>query len=157
MKPQVQRYGHDDPEHWGDCYRTAVASLLDLDRDSVPHFYDFPDYAKRRHDLKVPPQEELRAADDRRTEWLRRRGYEIVTVALNAVSPEQAMEGFSKHNPGITFILCGRSKNDTSHSVLVQDGEIVWEPSPVKSGIIGPEVSTESYWAEFFVKGQVVR
>lgn len=41
MTPVKQRYKHD-PENgvWGDCHRAAVASVLDLALDDVPHFAD---------------------------------------------------------------------------------------------------------------------
>ncbi len=40
MTPLTQRYLHNPPETYGDCYRACIASLLDLGLDDVPHFYD---------------------------------------------------------------------------------------------------------------------
>ena len=40
MRKVYQRI--DDPRH-GDCYKCAIASLLDLDYDDVPHFIEFGD------------------------------------------------------------------------------------------------------------------
>lgn len=40
MKKIYQRI--DDPKH-GDCYKCAIASILDLEYDEVPHFIEFGD------------------------------------------------------------------------------------------------------------------
>jgi len=40
MKKVYQRI--NDPRH-GDCYKCAIASILDLDYDEVPHFIEFGD------------------------------------------------------------------------------------------------------------------
>ena len=40
MKKVYQRI--DDPRH-GDCYKCAIASILDLDYEDVPHFIEFGD------------------------------------------------------------------------------------------------------------------
>jgi len=40
-KPQHQRFmAQAAPEHRGDCWRTAIAILLGLDRDDVPNFIE---------------------------------------------------------------------------------------------------------------------
>ena len=39
MRPQQQKFKHDPANgSYGDCFRTALACILDLDRDEVPHF-----------------------------------------------------------------------------------------------------------------------
>jgi len=39
MRPQKQKFAHKPDEGvFGDCFRTALAAILDLDRDDVPHF-----------------------------------------------------------------------------------------------------------------------
>src|SRR5690606_19121466 len=40
MTPQVCRVRHDPPHSYGDCIRACVASLLDMECEQVPHFYE---------------------------------------------------------------------------------------------------------------------
>ena len=41
MKIQKQLNGHDPKNGlYGDCVRTSIASMLDLDANDVPHFFD---------------------------------------------------------------------------------------------------------------------
>lgn len=149
MTPQTQKYKSPDASgHSGDCYRTALASLLDMDRDDVPHFYDLPAGC-------LP--ETLKAADAWRRRWLRENGYDLVNISLCAEDPTQAMEALSRTSPqGMRYLLIGESKNGCGHAVIVRDGEIEHDPSQDQSGIVGPDPSSGCYWAEFVVRGSVV-
>lgn len=41
MKPLKQKFRHNPDEGvFGDCHRTAIATILGKERDSVPHFGD---------------------------------------------------------------------------------------------------------------------
>ncbi|NUP39508.1 MAG: hypothetical protein HOY76_21475 [Streptomyces sp.] len=52
MKPVTQSILHGDPSGPpGDCLRAAVASLLELDIDVVPHFVEYDDWLERLRDF----------------------------------------------------------------------------------------------------------
>lgn len=141
MKPQKQLNRHR-PGHgiYGDCHRTAIAIILDMDAADVPHYMDAlasPDAAK---------------AHDRYEEWLNARG--IVTI--NVVFPGETrlcdvLTTIEAANPRSrpVFILGGQSKNGCDHSVVCCDGEIACDPSQDGSGIVGP-CSDGYFWVTFF-------
>ena len=140
---QKQKYLHrPEKGEIGDCYRTAIACVLGVPRDSVPHFVEI--YGWDNGD-------EVYAA---LLEWLKRergmtilrfpiwhfdQGYEIALSTLLAWNP----------NAG-RFIFTGTSRNGTLHCVVAHAGEIEWDPAIDNSGIVGP-ASDGWFWAEFIV------
>ncbi len=58
---------------------------------------------------------------------------------------EAVIRDVSAFNPGIYFMLMG-----TNHVVICCDGEIVHDPSPHNSGIIGPS-NNGNFFVEFLV------
>lgn len=128
MTPQKQLIQHD-PENglYGDCQRTCVAVILDLHPSEVPHFCDGDagDWAAKQAD------------------WLRARGLGCATVAYDgSASLEQVMIWTSRQSPDVPMILLGKSSLGGNHVVVVQNGEIVCDPSG--NGILGPSV--EGIW-----------
>lgn len=108
----------------GDCYRTAIACLIDAPSpDYVPHFFEDND---------------LRGNDDAR-QWLLEQGYWIISAHWpEDLSYKQAIRNESHTNPGIPFLLSGKSSLSNGHTVVCQDGAIIHDPSPRNSGIVGP-------------------
>ena len=123
MIPYKQLYRHD-PENniWGDCGRTCIACLLEIEPIYVPHFFD---------NNNENGNEDMR-------NWLLARGYNIVQIALNVQNLETALEWAKctiKHD---YYILLGTSKNNVSHVVICKGNEIVHDPAIGNPGIIGP-------------------
>lgn len=127
MKFQKQLFRHD-PERgvYGDCYRTVLACFLDLDHDQVPHFAalywnDSTAWAKAAK------------------EFLAQYGLvEISVVYDGSMSLDSLLSWVGWANPGMYYMLSGRSRNGTDHVVIGLNGSIVWDPATDDSGIVGP-------------------
>jgi hypothetical protein len=105
----------DDSGIPGDCMRAAVASLLDRDPASVPHFIVGSDMDSRIwwYALKG---------------WAHSNGWNVTRRGL---LPRQ------ENVPLPTFgIACGPSERGVSHAVVVVDGKIAWDPHPSRAGIL---------------------
>lgn len=139
MRPQKQAFKHDPKNGvFGDCYRTSIAALLDLDRDQVPHFMDGCDTAD---DCKQ--KRTYQDVDD----WFRARGLTRIVVIFNADLVD-VLNSIKHCNPGLAFLLTGQSSNGTNHVVVCRDGQIVCDPALDDSGIIGP-CDDGYFWVEF--------
>lgn len=149
MKVQKQLNRHDPKNGiYGDCHRTAIACVLDMDAADVPHFMDG---ASGRSD---GPEETAKAWDahDRVEAWLNARGIATVNILFPGEVPLREVLNTvaatnSRGRP--VFILGGESRNGVNHSVVCCDGEIVCDPSLDDSGIIGP-CDDGYYWLTFF-------
>lgn len=133
MKYHKQLFNHD-PERgvYGDCHRTAVACLLDLRPEEVPHVFDNGSSAVQAH----------HAMD----EWLRStRGLRQVHVIWDgSIELIDVLNSIENCTEGLHYILGGQSRNGTDHSVIAACGEIIHDPSLSDSGIVGP--CSDGYW-----------
>lgn len=138
MKPQKQRYRHKPEEGvYGDCHRTCIAMLLDMDRDSVPNFAEqYPDDG-RSFQL---------ACED----WLNAHGLATVNIPFNP-SLQEVFDFMRVVNPGVYYILGGESRTGVNHSVVAVNDMIAADPSLNDSGIIGPTKPDGHYWVTFYV------
>lgn len=91
----------------GNCLQAAVASLLDLDLDAVPHFAEA--------DVDVW-EAEFEA-------WMEAAGYRI-----DWGGPRDAPPGF-----GLAFGFTTRSCE--RHAVVYRDGAMAWDPHPSHEGL----------------------
>ncbi len=137
LRYQTQAFLHE-PEKGihGDCARTALACLLELPRDDVPHF------AKDVPDSKI--------FHKRMDDWLHSQGYSRVRMIFSGDDdPETIMSSVSTLNPGLRFQLAGKSKTGVNHVVICKGGKIDHDPSITQSGIVGPCEPNGYYWVEF--------
>lgn len=136
MKPSKQLFRHNPAEGtWGDCYRTAVACLLDLATADVPHVYD----------QGVDGETGTAAMNA----FLAGRGLVPVTVIYDGDADlQQVLTAREHYTPGIPYMLIGQSGNNVDHVVIACDGRIIWDPSLDDSGIIGPS-SDGHWWIEY--------
>lgn len=126
--------GEDVPP--GDCWRTAIACLLEVPRDEVPHFIaDYP--LEDDVDVELGPQwwqESVAWVEQQMPGWTLRcwtpGNYPFYT-------PEQAS------NAPDRVILTGQSpRGDWPHVVLVDGatGVLAWDPFPGGQGVLEPLV-----------------
>lgn len=109
MKRHLQRYVRGNPEEIpGDCVRTVVACILDLELDDVPHFVHVYDH-----------QWELALAD-----WLEDHGILLHRQSGHFVTPFPVM-------------MTGKTKRGTRHAVVGQQGEFVHDPHPSQDFLDG--------------------
>lgn len=113
-----QKYLHDpDNGQIGDCFRACIASILDLERDEVPHF-----------------------ARDHGTDYLRQLNLWLVPFDLYFM--EMCVpDGYEKiitDMPAYTIVTGDSPRfKDCKHCVVAFKGEIVHDPHPDKKGLLG--------------------
>ena len=139
MKPQKQAFLHN-PEAgvYGDCWRTAIACLLDMDRDSVPHFYAGGDSGEQ--------------IDETNT-WLNERGMMLVQIPLPPDFQLSHLGELGWIPKDAHILLSGKSPRGTSHVVIANgNGEIAFDPAIPGGGLIGPDDETGCYWVGIIAK-----
>lgn len=139
MTPYRQLIRHE-PETglFGDCHRTALASLLDMPPADVPHVFDRGQSA----------EEGYRALD----KWLASRGLATFTMALT-VEVDVVLAAMSNHNPGIYYLLSGRGPRGIDHTVVACGDKIVSDPAAhedLQRAIVGPD-SNGHVWITLLV------
>ncbi|WP_407146278.1 hypothetical protein [Bradyrhizobium sp. ORS 86] len=142
MKPQKQLNRHL-PEQgiYGDCHRTAIAIVLDMDAKDVPHFMDASAY-----------EEGSELAHGRIEAWLNARGFVTISVPFRGQDDlGQILQLIAVANPVSkpVYILRGRSRSGGNHAVVCCDGVIACDPSLDAAGIVGP-CNDGHYWLTFF-------
>lgn len=133
MKPQKQKYLHRPEEgQFGDCYRTCLACLLDMDRDDVPHFVTTMD-----------PGEWERNVQPRVDAWLRERGFvELALPASGECDLDTILQMISSR--GVYTILTGTSATGCNHCVVVGPDQTIHDPGRDDPGIVGP--ADDGFW-----------
>ena len=136
MIPHKQEFAHD-PENgvYGDCFRTAIACLLDVIVSSVPHFLH-----DGNADEGIP----------RAQEYLKRHGLQLVEIPLDG-DLESALAIGLEYLPGLNHLLVGESRTGCNHVVICRDGAIVHDPSQTDAGIVGP-TDTGHFWLGFLAR-----
>ena len=132
MTPHKQLNIHS-PENgiYGDCFRTALACLLDMNPYDIPNFAEDEKFNK----------DEISVAN----EWLEKKGYVIISIAYpKEILLKDIMESMKIINPGIHYLLIGESRSGVDHNVICKNDKIVHDTSMDNSGIVGP--AKEGYW-----------
>lgn len=137
MIHRKQRFRHDpDNGVYGDCHRTALACLLDMEPEEVPHFGG---------DYTDPGAFHLRES-----EWLESQGLCAASTAFNAPL-EDVLRAQESLNPRVYYLLGGKSRTGCGHTVIGCGGEIVWDPSLDDAGIVAPFDSDGLYWVTWIL------
>ena len=149
MIPVMQKNRHDPTNGiYGDCHRAAIASLLEIPIEDVPHFCDADSY--------LPDAEKLSVRERR---WLSGRGLTSINVVYpGETSLDDVLSTVDAVNPGIMFILGGTSVNGCGHSVVAGCGRVLHdpgfgEPKDKHGSIIGP--MEDGYWWLTFIGSSV--
>ena len=108
--------GHDTQGRPGDCWKTCIASILDLPMEAVPHFVE------SKGDWWAETRQFIDAATDGTKEIL---WWEHVPNAPHGID---------------YFIATGDSpRGDFQHAVIANsDGQIIHDPHPSRAGLVGP-------------------
>jgi hypothetical protein len=131
MIPVVCRVKHD-PENgkWGDCVRACVATVMELDAEKVPHFFEDGCDAI--------------TGNDRMRNWLA--GYRLAPFWAHydgSLSRDELLETVGENSPGVPMILYG-STGEGDHVVVCQDGKIFHNPAWYGGSLIGP--ASHGHW-----------
>lgn len=123
---QQQAFLHKPDEgQFGDCYRTCLAMMADVPRDTVPHEHrKFAD-ATEQHQMFAP--------------WLNEQGLAIAAFRFSGADLDWVKLAMETWNPGLPCILSGKSPRGTSHSVVMLPGGEILDPHPDQTGLVGPE------------------
>lgn len=141
MIPVKQLYRHDPPTTWGDCHRAAIASILELPCEDVPHF-------------GAPVMRDTWKKHER--EFLLNHGLVPVSIAFEGSSGFKSfLNAMAVLNPDTYWLLGGTSGNDVGHTVVILNGEIAHDPAIDDSGIIGP-MEDGFYWGTFLCPASIV-
>ena len=136
MRPQKQRFNHRPEQgEYGDCYRTALASLLDLDRDIVPNFGEHYDDTGAF----------FRCVET----WLNARGLHLVEIPYKA-SLADLLAAQQATNPRAYYLLSGMSDRGLNHSVIACGGGMIFDPHPDDTGLVGP-CNDGYFWVSYIV------
>lgn len=132
-----QLFRHDPANGvYGDCHRTAIACLLNLEPEQVPHFgLNFDNGELFHHQVR---------------EWLASQGLCQVDSVFNA-SLDEVLLTQEALNPGVHYLLGGKSRTGCGHTVVACGGKIVWDPSLDDAGIIAPFDADGLYWVTYLV------
>lgn len=113
MTPVVQTIFYDPavPGRMGNCLQAAIASVLDLPLDEVPHF--------------VQNDED----SDGEVNWSTSLG---VWLGLRGLQVDPTAEPL----PGEAYLVTGRSARGVMHMVVYRDGDLVHDPHPSGEGLM---------------------
>lgn len=124
MKFHKQKFLHRPEEGtYGDCDRTAMACLLDLEVDDVPHW-------------GVHYGDNI-AFNKMKDDWLATQGLYEQHIAFDC-SFDELKNNLNSVFRNVYVLLTGTSANGTTHVVITLNGEIIHDPAIDNSGIVGP-------------------
>ena len=130
MIPVEQRQLYVPDVSVGDCWKCCIASILELDYDDVPHFYE------------LEARGEIESGWNATQDFLRERGLAMATFALwGAKSPRLQ---FGTRRIGYHFTAPGHwiagvesprktpEGDHLSHVVVMRGSYLVWDPHPAR-------------------------
>ena len=151
MKLQKQLFPDHNPDEgkFGDCYRTCIAILLDMDAADVPHFARL----ESTHEWSREKTNEVVR------EWLAERGYSMLSFVIHAT-----FVGIDKWvteaTGGVPYILTSQSNKykDVCHCTIATGAfEPVWCPQAGRAVKQEPwydeEVDAHFFGIEMLVRG----
>lgn len=100
-----------------DCWRTCIASILDMEANDVPHFYEDQSLAAAEQNMRNAKL------------WLKERGYSIISFMFpSEVDFDFVMQTVDHMAPDHHAIISGCSKARLNHAVIVRDKHVVMDP-----------------------------
>lgn len=103
----------------GTCFAACVATLLNLELGAVPQFYD----PALHFDKPLSP-----AVVHEIVSWFAARGLAYAEFAM-PMEREEILSMMDTANPGVTYILVGRTATGTPHAVIAGRGRIIHDPA----------------------------
>ncbi|MCW5697896.1 MAG: hypothetical protein KIS96_14345 [Bauldia sp.] len=121
---------------FGDCYRTAVACILDMPPQLVPHEH------------RVMTGDEQMALIDA---FLSPLNIVRIAVPFQIAELKQALAVANWMTKGLPYVFTGTSANGTHHCVVGRQDRIIHDPAQDDSGIVGP-TDDGHFWIELLVQ-----
>lgn len=101
----------------GDCYRTAIACVLEREPSEVPHFMDFTwgEWEARK--------------------WLKAEyGLTIAQTRVDKMSNGWVLN-LAKGEHDVFHLMIGDTVRGLKHAVVGRNGSVVWDPHPSRAGL----------------------
>lgn len=137
-----QLFRHDpDRGVFGDCHRTAIGCLLDMEPETVPHFGEKALAAQQRgeaYDWKPDIEAFLNA-----------HGYTQADVLFGGATVEDLFSFMASRNPDVRYLLGGTSPRGRHHTVICRGGAFEWDPHPDDAFLVRP--MEHGYWEVTFL------
>ena len=138
MKFHKMRIKHNPPESYGDCHRAALASLLNLDYEDVPHFM---------HGLGPNDGVLFNKLQDA---FLRSINLASITIPFGNVEDplsctiDLVLKWCENASPGTSYLLGGESDRNVGHTIVCGQGKMLHDPHLDNSGLVGP--MRDGFW-----------
>lgn len=148
MRFYKQRVMHDpDNGKTGDCFRTCIACMLDVDPSRVPNFM----HLEYKGDTMVAVWRKV-------NKWLAtRHGVQMVEIPF-VIDPDTDFElqvlGIGRRFKDMKYLFSGLSPRGYQHCTIYQEGRLLHDPSPLSGGIVGPDEDS-LVWAGFFISHSI--
>lgn len=137
MIPQKQSILHNPPHSYGDCHRAALASVLNLPLDSVPHFTQ-----------DLGPKDGA-IFERMQKDFLLSLGLVPICVPFSGEAGlEGVLQTLEAQCPRIYYLLGGETERGFGHTVVGCGGTIVHDPHPSNCGVNGP-MDDGMFWVTF--------
>ena len=120
MLKQRQRWRLHRPDvgRYADCARTAVACLLDMPRNDVPHF---------QRGIKAWDGETMLEVLSRARTWLLTKGLTVFYVETEAGNVLEALGTFGGWNSGHRYLFCGGTRHEgVNHIACALGSKVEW-------------------------------
>lgn len=116
----------------GNCQSATLATLLGLEIDEVPYFFDGIEGSSEA--------ERDRQFVDNINNFLRPRGYQLIMLGQNEPHTEW-VEEISRELKGVKLLVGGISPRGSMHSVIYMDGKLWHDPHPDGLGVVPYSIS----------------
>ena len=123
----------------GDCFRTVIGCLLDLEPELVPHFtelggWDSPDFSKARRLCN---------------EWLEQFNLKYCEYPIQCSVADLGiyLDCYYKD----VYVQIGCNSKHGGHSVVMKNDDYIWDPSRDNSGCVGP-MDDGYFWVGLLVQ-----
>ena len=123
MTPIFQTITDHNPAEgrYGNCTQAAIASILDLPLDAVPHFC-----------VELPQDLEGGIEESRRVnEWLRERGLTLVELGYHAENIPSWQEDWKRRGASFYHLMSGISPRGFCHCTVGMNGKVIHDPHPI--------------------------
>ncbi len=116
MKPTDMTILHDpDNGYYGDCQRACIASLLEIDINEIPHFYETGNDSEFFKSLN---------------RYLATQGLvHVETMPIDFKLSQYRNKGNLYH------MIYGETVRGSQHAIVALNGEIIHDPHPDKAGL----------------------
>ena len=124
----------------GDCYRTAVACVLGVQRDTVPHSHD------------EQTGEESAAFMDA---WLKQHGLHRIWMPVGGDDFKTVANNLYPRGSGLSCIITGEGPRSVNHVIVVHGVDDFWCPTlgqvSADVALVGPALPDGYFWVEWIV------